>query len=169
MCKNNREVRGALAYGSCLSRHLISHAFKKNSRVLIFNSTMYSARFFFYILFQLNNKHLNTQAGPERYPTFYGKNRTIKSVGDKKATRLSKTRKFIKMHCRPLTEIILHILILRGKDRGLREEDMAACFKLPSLPKKRRRALSSKVLMELSKNQRRAWKRDIWVRLFGEF
>ena len=44
------------------------------------------------------------------------------------------------MHCRPLTEIILHILILRGKVRGLREEDMAACFKFPSLPKKRRRA-----------------------------
>lgn len=46
----------------------------------------------------------------------------------------------LKMHCRPLTEIILHILILGGKDRGLREEDMAARFKLPSLPKKRRRA-----------------------------
>ena len=46
----------------------------------------------------------------------------------------------LKMHCRPLTEIILHILILRGKVRGLREEDMAACFKFPSLPKKRRRA-----------------------------
>ena len=45
----------------------------------------------------------------------------------------------LKMHCRPMSKIILHILILRGKERGLTEVEMAACFKLPSLTKKRRR------------------------------